>query len=51
MPIGIRMVGVPREPLSMAYWRKEKDQTLAKSGPTVRKRGGLQDQRELVDKP
>jgi hypothetical protein len=25
MPIGMRMVGVPKEPLSIAYWRKEKD--------------------------
>jgi hypothetical protein len=43
MPTGIRIVGVPREPLSIAYWKKEKDQTLAKNGLTVRKRGGLQD--------
>jgi hypothetical protein len=41
MPIGIRIVGVPKKPLSMAYWRKEKDQILAKSGPTIGKRGGL----------
>jgi hypothetical protein len=25
MPIGIGIVGVPKEPLSIAYWRKEKD--------------------------
>jgi hypothetical protein len=25
MPIGIRMVEVPKEPLSIACWRKEKD--------------------------
>jgi hypothetical protein len=25
MPIGIKMVGVPREPLSIIYWRKEKN--------------------------
>jgi hypothetical protein len=25
MPIGMRMVGVPRELLSIACWRKEKD--------------------------
>jgi hypothetical protein len=25
MPIGIRIVGLPKEPLSIAYWRKEKD--------------------------
>jgi hypothetical protein len=43
MPIGTKMVGVPKEPLSMTYWRKEKDQILAKSRPTVGKRGGLQD--------
>jgi hypothetical protein len=41
MPTGIKMVGVPRELLSITYWRKEKDQILAKSKPTVRKRGGL----------
>jgi hypothetical protein len=35
------MVGVPKKPLSIACWRKEKDQILAKSGPTVGKRGGL----------
>jgi hypothetical protein len=43
MPIKIRIVGVLKEPLSMAYWKKEKDQILAKSKPTVRKRRGLQD--------
>jgi hypothetical protein len=43
MPTGIRIVGVPKEPLSITYWKKEKDQALAKSGPTIRKRGGLQD--------
>jgi hypothetical protein len=43
MPIEIRMVGLPKEPLSIAYRRKEKDQILAKSKLTVRKRGGLQD--------
>jgi hypothetical protein len=43
MPAGIRMVGVPKEPLSIAYWRKEKDQILVKSGLTVGKIGGLQD--------
>jgi hypothetical protein len=51
MPIGIRIVEVLKEPLSIVYWRKEKDQTLTKSGPTIGKRGGLQDQRELVDEP
>jgi hypothetical protein len=43
MPTGIKIVEVPREPLSIAYWRKEKDQILAKSEPTIKKRGGLQD--------
>jgi hypothetical protein len=41
MPAGIRIVKVPKEPLSIAYWRKEKNQILAKSGPTIGKRGGL----------
>jgi hypothetical protein len=41
MPIGIKIVGVPRKPLPIAYWRKEKDQILAKSRLTVGKRGGL----------
>jgi hypothetical protein len=41
MPTGIKMVGVPRELLSIACWRKEKDQILAKSGLTIGKRGGL----------
>jgi hypothetical protein len=25
IPTGIRIVGVPREPLPIIYWRKEKD--------------------------
>jgi hypothetical protein len=25
MPIGIKIVRVPKEPLSIAYWKKEKD--------------------------
>jgi hypothetical protein len=41
MPTGMRIIGLPKEPLSIAYWKKEKDQTLAKSEPTIRKRGGL----------
>jgi hypothetical protein len=41
MPTGIKVVGVPKNLLSIAYWRKEKNQTLAKSRPTIRKRGGL----------
>jgi hypothetical protein len=45
------MVKVPKKPLSITCGRKEKDQTLAKNRPTIRKRGGLQDQKELVDKP
>jgi hypothetical protein len=43
MPTGIRIMGVFKELLSIAYWKKEKDQILAKSGPTIKKRGGLQD--------
>jgi hypothetical protein len=43
MPIGMRIIGVPKEPLSIVCWRKEKDQILAKSRLTVGKRGGLQD--------
>jgi hypothetical protein len=43
MPTGMRIVGVLKKPLSIAYWRKEKNQTLAKSRPTIKKRGGLQD--------
>jgi hypothetical protein len=41
MPIGIRIMGIPREPLSIIYKRKEKNQILTKSRPTVGKRGGL----------
>jgi hypothetical protein len=41
MPTGIKIVGLPKEPLSIAHRRKEKDQILAKSGPTIKKRGGL----------
>jgi hypothetical protein len=51
MPIGIRIVEMPRKPLSMACWRKEKDQILAKSRPTIGKRGGLQDLKKLIDEP
>jgi hypothetical protein len=51
MPTGMRIVRVPKEPLSITCWRKEKDQILTKSGPTIGKRGGLQDLRELVDEP
>jgi hypothetical protein len=43
MPIGIKIIGVPKELLFMAHQRQKKDQTLAKNGPIVRKRGGLQD--------
>jgi hypothetical protein len=25
MPTGTKIVGVPKEPLSITYWRKEKD--------------------------
>jgi hypothetical protein len=41
MTTGIKIVGETRKPLSIAYWKKEKDQILAKSKPTVKKRGGL----------
>jgi hypothetical protein len=41
MPTGIKIVGMPKELLSIIYWRKEKDQILTKSEPTIRKRGGL----------
>jgi hypothetical protein len=41
MPTGIRIVGMPKELLSIAYWRKEKNEILAKSKPIVGKRGGL----------
>jgi hypothetical protein len=41
MPTGIKIVGMPREPLSIIYRRKEKNQILTKSKPTIRKRGGL----------
>jgi hypothetical protein len=41
MPTGIRIVKVPKEPLSITYWRKEKNQILAKSKPIIGKRGGL----------
>ena len=50
IPTGIRMVGMPKKPLSIAYRRKEKDQILVNSKLTVRKRSGLQDVRELVNK-
>ena len=46
----MRMVGIPKKPLSIAYKRKEKDQILANSKLTVKKRSGLQDVRELVNK-
>jgi hypothetical protein len=42
MPLGIRIVGIPKKPLSIAYQKKEKDQILTKSKPIIRKRGGLQ---------
>ena len=50
MPIGMRIVGMPKELLSIAYWRKEKDQILTNSELIVGKRSGLQDIRELVNK-
>jgi hypothetical protein len=41
MPTGIRIIEVLKKPLSIVYWKKEKDQILAKSKPIIRKRGGL----------
>jgi hypothetical protein len=43
MPTGIKIMGVPKKPLFIVHWRKEKDQILTKGGPTIGKRGGLQD--------
>jgi hypothetical protein len=37
--IGMRIVGMPKEPLSIVYWKKEKDQILAKSKPIIKKKG------------
>ena len=51
MPIGIRIVGVPKKPLSIAHQRKEKDQILVSSKLIIRKRSGLQDIKEPVNKP
>jgi hypothetical protein len=41
MPTGMRMVGLPRELLFIVCRRQKENQTLAKNGPTVGKRGGL----------
>ena len=41
MPTGIRIIGMPKEPLSIAYRRKEKDQILVNSKLIVGKRSGL----------
>jgi hypothetical protein len=41
MPIGIRIVGMPKELLFIVYQRQKEDQILAKSEPIVGKRGGL----------
>ena len=41
MPTGMRIVGMPKELLPMACWRKEKDQILANSGLIVKKKSGL----------
>ena len=42
MPKGTKMVGMHREYLSIAYWGKEINKTLARKGlRLVRKRGGL----------
>jgi hypothetical protein len=41
MPIGIKVIKVPKKPLSITYRGKEKNQILAKSRPIIGKRGGL----------
>jgi hypothetical protein len=41
MPIRIRIVGLPRELLSIICRRQKEDQILAKKGLIVRKREGL----------
>jgi hypothetical protein len=41
MPTGTKIVKVLKKLLFIAYWRQEKNQILAKSRPTIRKRGGL----------
>ena len=51
MPTGIRIVEVPRKPLSIIYWRKEKNKTLASSGLIVKKNWGILKLREPVTEP
>ena len=46
----MRIIEMPKEPLSIIYIRKEKDQILANSKLIIRKRSGLQDIREPVNK-
>ena len=41
MPTGIRIIGMPKKLLSIAYWRKKKDQTLANNKLIVKKKLGL----------
>jgi hypothetical protein len=41
MPTRIGIIRVPKKPLSIACWKKEKNQILAKNKPTIKKRGGL----------
>ena len=41
IPTGIRIVGMPKKPLSIAYREKKKDQILANNKLTVRKKSGL----------
>ena len=41
MPTGIKIIGIPRELLSIVYRRKEKDQILINSKLTVGKKSGL----------
>ena len=45
------MVKVPKEPLSIIYRRKEKNQILANSGLIVRKRSGLLNAKKPINEP
>ena len=51
MPTGIRIVEVFKKLLSIAYWRKEKNKTLASSGLIFKKSQGALKLRELVMEP
>ena len=46
----MRIVGVLKKPLSIVYRRKEKNQILVNNKLIVRKRSGLQDAKELINK-